>query len=375
MEITIKEVSGKRELRHFIHLPAKIHRGHSNWVPPVYMDERVFFNPRKNTAFSYSDTLLLLAWRGTVPVGRIMGIINRTYNLEKNENYARFCFLETFEEPEVASALLAHVESWAREKGTDLLVGPLGFSDKDPQGLLIDGFDAPMVITSNCNYPYMVDYVEGHGFTKKLDLVVYEVPVPDEIPAFYRKIYERTIRNNGGVRLVKLRSKRDIRPWIVPVLSLMNETFREIYAFTELTEKEMREFASRYFLILDPRFIKILLNGNGEVVAFILGIPDITDGIRKSRGYVLPTGVFHILRSQKKTRRLSLMLGAIRPDYQKGGLDTVLGIHLLEEAKKAGLTHIDSHLEMETHYKIRMEMEKMGGRVYKRYRIYQKQLS
>ncbi len=375
MEITIKEVSGKRELRHFIHLPAKIHRGHSNWVPPVYMDERVFFNPRKNTAFSYSDTLLLLAWRGKVPVGRIMGIINRKYNLEKNENYARFCFLETFEEPEVASALLAHVESWAREKGTDLLVGPLGFSDKDPQGLLIDGFDAPMVITSNCNYPYMVDYVEGHGFTKKLDLVVYEVPVPDEIPAFYRKIYERTIRNNGGVRLVKLRSKRDIRPWIVPVLSLMNETFREIYAFTELTEKEMREFASRYFLILDPRFIKILLNGNGEVVAFILGIPDITDGIRKSRGYVLPTGVFHILRSQKKTSRLSLMLGAIRPDYQKGGLDTVLGIHLLEEAKKAGLTHIDSHLEMETHYKIRMEMEKMGGRVYKRYRIYQKQLS
>ena len=198
MEITIKEVSGKGDLRRFIHLPAKIHRGHTNWVPPVYMDERVFFNPKKNTAFSYSDTLLLLAWRGKTPVGRIMGIINRKYNQEKNENYARFCFLETYEEPAVAHALLGYVEDWARKKGTELLVGPLGFSDKDPQGLLIEGFDAPMVITSNCNFPYLVDFVEGCGFSKKLDLVVYEVPVPDEVPEFYRKIYERTIRVAGN---------------------------------------------------------------------------------------------------------------------------------------------------------------------------------
>ncbi len=375
MSIVIKEVSNRRELRQFIHLPAQIHRGHSNWVPPVYMDEWVFFNPKKNTAFSYCDTLLLLCWRNGKPAGRIMGIINRKYNREKNENYARFCFLETYDEPEVARSLLDEVAGWALQKGTDLLVGPLGFSDKDPQGLLVEGFDAPMVITSNCNYPYLVNLVEGYGFTKKLDLVVYEVPVPGEIPEFYRKIYERTIRNNGSVELVRLRSKRDIKPWIVPALSLMNETFREIYAFTPLTEKEMKEFASRYYLILDPRFIKILVNKQKEVVAFILGIPDITDGIRKSRGYVLPTGIFHILRSQKKTSRLSLLLGAIRQDYQKAGLDTVLGINMLEEAKKAGLTHIDSHLEMETHYKIRAEMEKMGGQVYKRYRIYQKALS
>lgn len=375
MELTIKEVAGRRELKGFIYLPEKIHRGHANWVPPVYMDERVFFNPRKNTAFSYSDTLLLLALRGKEIVGRIMGIINHKYNKEQNENYARFCFLETYNEPEVARALLDHVADWAREKGTELLAGPLGFSDKDPQGLLVEGFDAPMVITSNCNYPYMVDFVEGNGFTKKLDLVVYEVPVPDEIPEFYRKIYDRAIRNNPGLELVKLRSKRDIKPWIVPVLSLMNETFRAIYAFTPLSIKEMKEFASRYFLILDPRFIKILLNEKKEVVAFILGIPDITDGIRKSRGHVLPFGIFQILRSQKKTNRLSLLLGAIRQDYQKAGIDTVLGINMLDEAKKAGLKHIDSHLEMETHHNMRSEMEKMGGVVYKRYRIYQKPLN
>ena len=375
MNIAIKEVNTRRELRQFIHLPAAIHQGHSNWVPPVYMDERVFFNPKKNTAFSYCDTLLLLAFRGKKAVGRIMGIINHKYNREQNENNARFCFLETYNEQDVAMALLAHVESWAKAKGTDRLVGPLGFSDKDPQGLLVEGFDAPMVITSNCNFPYLVDFVEGSGFTKKLDLVVYEVGVPEEIPEFYRKIHERALRNYPGLSLVPLRSKKDIKPYIVPVLSLMNETFKDIYAFTPLSVKEMNEFASRYLMILDPRFIKVLENEKKEVVAFILGIPDITEGIRKSKGYVLPIGIFQILRAQQKTKRLSLMLGAIRHDYRKAGIDTILGINMLEEAKKAGFTHIDSHLEMESHHNMRSEMEKMGGKVYKRYRIYQKPLA
>lgn len=374
MNIQIKEVSNKRELRQFIHLPARIHRGHSNWVPPVYMDEWVFFNPRKNTSFSHSDTQLLLATRGKKVVGRIMGIINHKYNGEHNENAGRFCFLETYNEPEVAHALLAHVETWAKSRKMDTLIGPLAFSDKDPQGLLIEGFNAPMVITTNCNYPYLVDFVKGSGFTKKLDLVVYDVPVPEQIPEFYQKIHERVLRNNTGLTLVNLKTKREIKPWIVPVLSLMNATFSEIYAFTPLSNKEMKEFASRYLMILDPRFIKILINEQKEVVAFVLGIPDITDGIRKSKGYVLPIGIFQILRSQKKTDRLSLLLGAIREDYRKGGIDTILGINMLKEAQKAGLLHIDSHLEMESHFKMRSEMEKMGGEVYKRYRIYQKPL-
>ena len=344
-------------------------------MPPVYMDERVFYNPKKNTAFSYSDTLLLLAYKGHQLAGRIMGIINHKYNREHNEKYGRFCFLETWDEPEVTRALLDHVASWAREKGMDSLAGPLGFSDKDPQGLLVEGFDAPMVITSNCNYPYLVDFVVDNGFSKKLDLVVYEVKVPDAIPEFYRRIRERALRNNPGLQLVDLRSKREIKPWIVPVLTLMNETFEEIYAFTPLSIKEMKEFASRYFLILHPQFIKILVNEQKEVVAFILGIPDLTDGIRRSKGHVLPFGIFHILRSQKRTKRLSLMLGAIRKDYRKAGIDTILGTSMLEEAKNAGFTHIDSHLEMESHYEMRAEMEKMGGTVYKRYRIFQKPLN
>lgn len=374
MKIEIRAVKSKSELRTFIHMPAEIHKGHHNWVPPVYMDEWVFFNPKKNSAFAHSDTILLLAYSNGKVCGRIMGIINHQYNDEKGEKNARFCFLETYDNAETAHALLSEVELWARSKGMKMLIGPLGFSDKDPQGLLVEGFDEPMVIATNCNYAYLVDYVVDFGFTKKLDLVVYKVAVPDEIPEFYLRIYERALRNNPGVSIVKLNSKKEIKPYIIPVLTLMNETFREIYAFTELTNKEMKEFASRYLMILDPRFIKIIENKEKEVIAFILAIPDITEGIKKSKGYVFPLGFISILRSQKKTDRLSLLLGAIRNEYRNSGMDTILGVHMLQEAKKAGLKYIDSHLEMESHFKMRSEMEKMGGVVYKRYRIFEKPL-
>ena len=372
MDLQIKEVTTRKELKRFIHLPARIHRKHHNWIPPVYMDEWVFFNPKKNAQFSYSDTLLLIALQGKKVVGRIMGIINHKYNREHNEKYGRFCFLETYDDPDVVSALLSAVESWVRSKGMETMVGPLAFSDKDPQGLLVEGFDAPMVIATNCNFPYLADYVKAYGFSKLLDLVVYNIAVPEEIPPFYQKIHERARRNNPGLKLVKLKSKRDLKAWIVPVLSLMNETFQEIYAFTPLSIKEMKEFAARYFMILDPRFIKIIQNEKNEVVAFILGMPDIAEGIQKSRGYVLPFGFLQILYAQKRTKRLSLLLGAIRKDYRKAGIDTILGVNMLYEAKKAGLTHIDSHLEMESHKNMRSEMEKMGGVIYKRYRIFQK---
>jgi hypothetical protein len=374
MGIEIHEVKSKGDLRKFIHLPALIHKHHPNWVPPVYVDEWKYFNPRKNHLFQTSDTILLLATENGKAVGRIMGIINRKYNEAHDEADGRFCFIETFNDYGVAKALLQKVENWAKNKGMKRMVGPLGFSDKDPQGLLIEGFDQPIVIATHCNYPYMVEFVENAGYSKKVDLVVYNIEVPESIPDFYMKIYERARSNNKDVHLVKLISRRQLKPYIKPVLSLMNDTFRDIYAFVPLDEREMKEFAQRYLMILDPRFIKIIENDKKEVIAFILGIPDISDGIRKSKGYILPFGIFQIFRSQRRTKLLSLLLGGIREDYRNAGLDTILGVKMLESAQKAGLKYIDSHLELESNLKMRAEMEKMGGVVYKKYRIYQKEL-
>jgi len=374
MDIKIYPVSTKKDLHNFIHLPAKIHKNHSNWVPPIYMDEWAFFNPKKNRLFNHSDTILLLANQNNEVVGRVMGIINHIYNQSRNVNHARFCFLETYDNIEVTKALLAEVEKWAKQKGTDKIVGPLGFSDKDPQGLLIEGFNEPNVIASNCNFPYLPEHVEKSGYSKEIDLVVYKLNVPDSIPEFYNKILERTFRNNKDLSVISFSKRKQIKPYIKPVLSLVNETFKDIYGFAPLDDQEMREFATRYLPVLDPRFIKVVVNGNKDVIAFIIAMPDISDGIRKCKGHILPFGIFQIFKSQKRTKQLNLLLGAIQEHYRNKGIDTLMGVRILEEAKKARLKYIDSHLELEDNIKVRAEMEKMGGVVYKKYRIFQKSL-
>jgi hypothetical protein len=372
--IHISEVTNKSELRQFIHLPAKIHKNHTNWVPPIYMDEWVFFSPKKNEAFAHSSTILLLAKKGKEVVGRIMGIINHKYNQKQHQNNARFCFLETYNEPEVALALLSKVEEWAALQGVEKLVGPLAFSDKDPQGLLIEGFDEPNVIATNCNFPYLIDFVTDAGFQKEVDLVVYKVVVPKTIPDFYLKILERAEINYAGLKVVHFKTKREIKQFVRPVLSLMNETFKEIYGFSELSLKEMDEFANRYLMVLDPRFLKVICNETGDVVAFVLAMPDLSEGVKRSKGYMLPFGIFQVLHSQKTTKQLNLLLGAVHPNYQNRGLSTLLGVNLLKEAQNAEMERIDSHLELETNLKVRGEMEKMGGTVYKRFRIFGKKI-
>jgi len=374
MGLRIYPVTSRNDLKRYIHLPAQIHRDHPNWVPPIYMDEWYYYNPKKNDAFQYSDTIQFLAEDDGRLVGRIMGIINKNYNQRHHQRHARFCYLETYNDFEVAKALLEAVENWAIGKGMQKIVGPLGFSDKDPQGLMVEGFDEPIVLSTSCNFPYMVNFVERAGYIKEIDLVVYRVPVPDTIPPFYQRILERTLRKANGLRMVDFKTRRQIKPYVHPVLRLLNDTFKHIYGFNPLIEREMDEFAERYLMILDPRFLKVIVNQSDEVVAFILGIPDISEGIRKSRGYMLPFGIFQVLAAQRKTKLLSLLLGGIHENYRNIGLDTWLGPAMLQEAQKAGLRQIDSHLELETNHKMRAEMEKMGGVVYKRYRIFQKSL-
>lgn len=374
MEIVVRRVCSKSDLRKFIHLPAKIHKNHPNWIPPLYSDEWEFFNKEKNKSHEYSDVILLLAFRGKKLEGRIMGIINHKYNDLHKEKNARFNFLETWDDQEVSELLLKHVEEWARLKGMNKLVGPLAFSDKDPQGYLIEGFNEPISIATHCNYEYVVDHLKALGFIKDIDLVVYKIKIPEQTPELYKKVAERARRNNPGIELLEFTRRRDLKPWIRPIFTLINDTFTEIYGFMPFTLEEMDDFANRYLLIMDPRLIKVVLNERKEAVAFVIGMPDISRGIKKSRGYILPLGILHIMLAGRRTRQLNLLLGAVHPDYQNRGLDTIMGSAMLDSARKQKMEYIDSHLEMESNTKVRAEMEYMGGKVYKRYRVYGKSI-
>jgi len=374
MGIIVMPVVTKRDLRKFIHLPARIHKNHKNWIPPLYSDEWEFFNSEKNKSFEYSDVVMLLAYRDKKLVGRIMGIINYKYNEAHKEKNARFNYLESWDDLEVIQALIQHVEKWARVKGMDKLVGPLAFSDKDPQGYLIDGFDEPVAIATHCNFEYIIGHLESLGFKKEVDLVVYKIRIPEQTPELYQKVAERARRNNPGLMLMEYTRRKDLKPWIRPIFTLINDTFTDIYGFMPFTLEEMDDFANRYLLIMDPRLIKAVVNERNEAIAFVIGMPDISKGIKQSRGYLLPIGILQILLSGRRTKQLNLLLGAIHPDYQNRGVDSIMGSAMLESARKQKLEYIDSHLEMESNTKVRAEMEYMGGEVYKTYRVFGKSL-
>lgn len=374
MAIEVREVKTRQETKAFIYLPEKLHEGHANWVHPIYMDERKYFNPKKNKAFGYCRTLLLLAYRDEQLVGRAMGIINERFNEYRKEQLARFGYLETIESQEVVHALLSRVEEWARSLGMTRIVGPYGFSDQDPEGFIIEGFENRATIATYYNFVWMPRMVENEGYTKDIDYYVYKLDIPRELPEFYHKIFERA-KKRGNFEVLEFRKRREIKPWIRPILALMNECYTggNIYGFAPLDEKEMDDLAKRYMPVLDPRFVKGVTKA-GEPMAFVVGIPDMTAGIQKARGRLLPFGFIHVLRAQKKTKQLDLVLGAVKEKYQGMGLDVMMGFRMLTSAREAGFEYLDSHHEMESNVKVRAEMERMGGKVYKRFRVYQKNL-
>lgn len=374
MAIKLIEVKTKKQLKTFIYLPEKLHKGRKNWVPPIYMDEWAYFNPKKNKAFGYSDTLMLLAEKDGEIVGRVMGIINRRYNEVRNEKTARFGYLESIQDQEVVHALLSQVEQWAKEKGMTRIIGPYGFSDQDPEGFLIKGFEHRATIATYYNFEWMPEMVEKEGYTKDIDYFVYKIEIPKEIPEVYRRVSER-ILTKGNFQLLEFKKRKEIKPWVRPILSLMNECYLEsnIYGYAPLDEKEMDALAKKYLPVLDPRFVKGVLK-DGEVVAFIIGIPDLTEGIQKARGRLFPFGIFKILRARKKTKQLDLLLGGIKKEYRGVGLDALMGMAMISSAQQAGFEIIDTHHEMESNVRVRAEMERMGGQVYKIYRVYQKSL-
>jgi len=374
MSVNLIEVKDRKQLKTFIYLPEKLHRGRPNWVPPIYMDEWAYFDPKKNKAFEYSDTILLLAEKDGQVVGRVMGIINRRYNEVRNEKTARFGFLESIKDQEVVHALLSRVEEWAREKGMTRIIGPYGFSDQDPEGFLIKGFEHRATIATYYNFEWMPEMVEKEGYTKDIDYFVYKIEIPKEIPELYRRVSERILKK-GNFQLLEFKKRKEIKPWVRPILSLMNETYVEsnIYGYAPLDEKEMDALAKKYLPVLDPRFVKAVLK-DGQVVAFIIGIPDLTAGIQKARGRLFPFGFIHILRASKKTKQLDLLLGAIKKEYRGQGLDALMGLAMISSAQQAGFEIIDTHHEMESNVRVRAEMERMGGQVYKIYRVYQKSL-
>jgi hypothetical protein len=373
MTVSLKEVASAKDEKTFIYLPERIHRGHASWLPPIYMDEKKYFNPKKNPSFISCNFRKMLAFKDGKPVGRIMGIINRQHNEMFGLKNARFGFLECYNDQEVSHALIHDIEQWGRQHGMNKIIGPFGFSDRDIQGLLIQGFEYEPVVDSACNFEFLPELVTQEGYVKDIDCVIYRCPVDTKLPDIFERMYKRVLAKKA-FQFVEFTAHKQLKPFIVPVLKTLNESFTGIYGFIPMDEVQMYDLAKRYLPLLDHRFVKLALKDN-KVAAFMVSMPNPYRGIQKSRGRLLPFGIFHIMKSLRHAESINTMLGGVHPDFQKQGLDLFLGISTIEAAKNAGMKNVDTHVVMEENNDMMAEFKRYGAFLIKKFRVYQKQLT
>lgn len=374
MSIELTVVDTKSLLRQYIFLPQEIYKGNARWVPPMYMDEWAFHDPKQNKALDYCDTIKIIAFSNAKPVGRIMGIIHHPYNAQHQEKTVRFFNLDCIDDQEVAHQLIGFIERWGKEKGMHKIIGPFGFSDKDPQGLQIEGLEFLPVLATPTNPEYLRTLVENEGYQKEVDCVSYNMPLNTSLPPAYAKVFQR-VNKNQSLKVVEFTSKRQLKPYILPVLRLVNEAYAPIFGFVPMSEEEMKKFAAQYLPVLDPTFVKAVVNPEGTLIAFVVAMPDMSKGIQKAKGKLFPIGFIHILRDMRNATQLNLMLGAIKPGFRGLGITVLLGKALMESAIKRGFKLMDSHLILENNHLMRRECERVDGKVYKRFRVYSKMLS
>lgn len=372
MTIAIREVHSKNDLTSFVKLPFRLFKNDPYWTPPLLREEYAYFNPERHRKLQKYPNTLLLALNGNRVTGRIFGLINEKANSQKGQKYLRWTFFDCENDKETAHSLLGYVEKWGKDRGMEFVVGPRGFSDREPQGAVVEGFEERAAIGTHYNKPYLIDFITGFGYEKDVDWVSYKMEVPESLPEVYRSILQRTLKNSELTHL-SFSKKSELKSYIIPVFRLFNETYQDLYSFSPMSKTEMQSLARKYLPVLDPRFVQVIKDRD-RLIAFAIVMPDLTYGLRRARGRLFPLGAVHILRAKKTAKILQFLLVGIHKDYRGRGIFTLFAEHLKKVTHEAGMDWIDSHLELEDNWAIRKWMERLGGKVYRRHRAFIKPL-
>ena len=376
MSVEIRLVETKSELKTFIKVPFEIYKGDPYWVPPLMMDDLDTFTPGKNPAYEHAEAKLFLAYKDGKTVGRIIGILSHAANDKYNTKNLRFGWFETINDYEVARSLLLAVENWGKELGMETMTGPHGFSDLDPEGMLVEGFDQLPTISVYYNLPYYPEFVEKYGFEKEIDYLEFRSVNPQEtgIPPKLLRLGER-IKQRSGIKVHKFKSKRELKQRTVDLFHLLNEAFEEIYGSVPLSEKQILYYVKKYFSFVDKDLIQLAVNEDDEAVGFMIAMPSLSKGFQKAKGRLLPFGWFHILRSLKNYEVLDFYLAGVKKTYRGQGIDLLMVLEVLQAALKKGVKYAESNPELETNKKIHAQWKYFNPTQHKRRRIYKKDIA
>ncbi|MFH0735207.1 MAG: GNAT family N-acetyltransferase [bacterium] len=373
MNIVIKEVTTSGDLRSFVLFLYKLYEQNKYWVPPLISDEFKSLKKDKNPAFDFCDAKYWLAYKDGKIVGRIAGIINKKYNDKWNSKTARFGWFDFIDDPKVAKMLLETVEKWAKENNLTSLHGPLGFTDMDGEGALIEGFEEVSTLGALYNYPYYPKYIENCGYKKDSDWVEFEVTMTSVVDEKVKRIAEIALKRNN-LTLLKVKKAKEILPYGRDIFNVLNEAYTDLYGFVALSEKQIDMYIKQYFGFILPEYVPVVLDANNKVVAFGITMPSLSAALQKSKGRLFPFGFIHVLKALKKNNKVDLYLSAVRPDMQNKGVNAILMHEINKVFVKNKIEKVETNRELEDNKKIQSQWKFFDSRQHKRRRCYKKEL-
>jgi len=381
--IEIKRVTSKRDLEKFIQFRYDLYRGNKYDAPNLYSDELHTLSRDMNSAFEFCEAEYFLAWKDGKVVGRVAGIINHRYNNQWNRSAVRFGWIDFIDDTEVSAALLKAVEEWGREKGMTEIIGPLGFTDMDPEGMLTKGFEELGTMATIYNYEYYPRHMENmEGYEKDNDYVEYKVFVPEKgMPEKMKRVAELCMQRYN-LHTPRLKRSQVFGPeqYGQKVLEVVNKTFGQLYGFSQMTQRQIDEYVQMYFKYFDMDMICVIEDWNTpghDVIGVGITIPSLSKALQKCRnGRMLPFGWWHVMRALKfhKTDIVDLLLVGILPEYRAKGANALLFYHLIPIYQKYGFKWGETHVEMESNDKVQSQWQYFENEQHKRRRCYKKLL-
>ena len=374
MEIEIRQIATRLGLKKFIEFGNDLYKDCENFCPHLVMDEMNTFNTKKNPAHEICDHILYMAYVDNKPVGRIAGIINYTANKAWDVKHVRFGWIDFIDNEEVSRALLDAVAAWGKSKGMETLNGPVGFTDFDFEGLLIEGYQYLAPMASLYNYPYYVRHLENYGLTKENDWIEFQITPPAEMPERLARV-ANIVRERSHVRVDKVQSCKElVRKYGIEYMDVIDSAYQKLYNFQPLTQRQKEYYCNMYFPMVNFDFVTLVVNENNEVVGVGVGMPDISEALRKCHGHLFPFGWYHILKAlrAKHMDAFDLLLIAVRPDYQDKGINAVILADQHPYFVKYGIKRVETTSIMETNYKNQANWEMFPHQIHKRRRAYVK---
>ena len=372
----LHEVITKKDYHAFFTFPFKLYKNCEEWVPPITKEEKAIFNKTKNPVFENADAKLFVVKKGGEIVGRIAAMINWIEVKEQAKKKVRFGWYDTIDNLEVSRILIDAVHSWGKQNGLSYLEGPMGFSNMDKAGLLVQGYAFKNTMITWYHYPYQKQHLEDLGLVKQAEWVEFQIKIfkAEDAPEKVKK-YAELIAKRYELRLLEFSSRKELIPYIDKMFDLLNKTYNKLQSFVPIQPYQIAHYKEKYFSYIHPQFIKCVVDQSGTLIAFTITMPSFSEALKKVNGSLYPFGFLHILRAQRKNNKASFYLIGIDPAYQNKAVTAILFDAIQKMFNKLGVTDVETNPELEENSSIQLMWKNYDHRLHKRRRTYKKDIS